>query len=99
MSVSTGFETHAIHFTLRFVQGYRYLDRCGECMVRLENNLAEGWIPHESTRTSGTLRNDTLGMIAQFNSDALSVQQMEFMSFEHFRAQVCRMYETLWPVL
>ena len=29
---TTGFELQSVQFSVRFIQGYRYLDRCGECL-------------------------------------------------------------------
>jgi hypothetical protein len=96
MSGQTGFETHAIHATVRFIKGYRYLDHCGEALIKLENILAEGWIPLESSPKGGNLKNDKLGMSVLFNADSLTVQQTEFISYEHYRDQTCKIYDTLW---
>lgn len=82
-------------FTVRFVQGYRFLDRCGEALVRLEDTLDEGWIPGETVPTGGQLRNFTLGMGAKFHSESLTVVQTEFLSFEHFQDQTSRIFEVL----
>ncbi len=92
-------EVHRLNLTIRFIQGYRYLDRCGETLIRLERALSEGWIPVESTPANGSIKNDQLGMTASFNSGSLAVQQSEFISFEHFRDQACTIYDILWPVL
>ena len=43
------FDTTEFRASVRFVQGYRYLDRCGEALIKLENSLHEGWIPTEPT--------------------------------------------------
>jgi hypothetical protein len=84
--------------TIRFVQGYRYLDRCGEAIVRLEKVLDKHWIPAEPRPTGGAMRNAKLGMLATFSADNLQVQQEEFISYEHFRDQTCKVYETLMNV-
>lgn len=86
----------AISSNIRFVQGYRYLDRCGEAVIRLEDGLDKGWIPAETAPSGGTLRNFTLGMVAQFNAESMTVRQSEFISFEHFRDQTCKIYDVLW---
>jgi hypothetical protein len=99
MAATTGLETHQLQTTIRFIQGYRYLDRCGETLIRLENSLADGWIPVETTPASGAIKNDLLGMVATFNSSGMTVLQQEFVSFEHFRDQTCKLYETLWRTL
>src|SRR5215213_5985905 len=96
---ASGLEPHQLVATIRFIQGYRYLDRCGETLIRLEQTLAEGWIPTETTPASGTMKNDLLGMVVGFNSGSMTVQQSEFLSFEHFRDQTCKVYETLWRTL
>jgi hypothetical protein len=88
--------TTALVATIRFDQGYRYLDRCGEALVRLDDILDEGWIPTETTPSRGALRNYRLGMSAQFHSELMTVHQSEFISFEHFRDQACKIYEILW---
>jgi hypothetical protein len=99
MAATTGLEIHQLQTTIRFVQGYRFLDRCGETLIRLEQTLAEGWIPVETTPASGAIKNDLLGMVATFNSSGMTVLQREFVSFEHFRDQACKLYETLWRTL
>jgi len=82
--------------TVRFVQGYRYLDRCGEALIRLENTADEGWIPGQATATGGRLQNWRLGMRAEFDSERVTVHQTEYISFEHFQDQTCKIYEILW---
>ena len=82
-------------FTVRFDQGYRFLDRCGNALIRLENILDAGWIQGEIAPTGGQLRNFTLGMGAKFNSESLTVAQSEFLSFEHFLDQTCKIYDIL----
>jgi hypothetical protein len=96
MPGSSSFNIHEIQATIRFIQGYRYLDRCGEALVKLENTLAEGWIPSEPSPRSGSLKNDQLGMTVTFNSEAMTVHQGEFISFEHFLDQTCKVFDTLW---
>jgi hypothetical protein len=81
--------------TLRFVQGYRFLDLCGEALINLERSLREGWIPGEVAPKGGNVRNDTLGMKSVFNSEFVTVQQDEFVSFEVFRDQACKLVDVL----
>jgi hypothetical protein len=99
MSAPTGFEFQSVQLSLRFIRGYRYLDRCGECLVRLEDVLEDGWIPSEASPTSGTMRNEPLGMGLIFNSEGMNVRQSEYMAFEEFADQACKIYETVWRVL
>ncbi len=82
--------------TLRFVQGYHCLDRCGAALIRLENTTDEGWIPGDITASRGHLHNWRLGMRAQFNSERMTVHQTEYISFDHFQDQTCKIYEVLW---
>ena len=98
MPVNSPFKVHEIQASVRFIQGYRYLDKCGEALVRIEDTLGEGWIPTETTPKAGSLKNDQLGMVVTFNSEAMTVQQGEFISFEDFLDQTCKIYEILWPL-
>lgn len=98
MQATSSFEVHGIYASLRFIQGYRYLDRCGEALIKLENVLEEGWITAETSPKSGNLKNDGLGMTATFNSEVMTVAQTEFISFEHFFDQTCKVYDTLWQL-
>ncbi len=82
-------------FTIRFVQGYHFLDKCGEALVRLENTLDEGWIPGKIAPTGGQLHNYSLGMGATFDSALMTVSQTEFLSFEHFHDQTCKTFDVL----
>lgn len=92
------FQVREIRATIRFVQGYRYLDRCGAAMVELENGLAEGWIPTEPSPKSGSLKNETLGMTAAFQSELMTVAQSEYISFDHFTEQACKIFDVLWQM-
>jgi hypothetical protein len=99
MSAPTGFELQSVQLSLRFIQGYRYLDRCGECLIRLEESLDEGWIPVETSPTSGSIKHEPLGMGVNFNSEGMNVRQSEYLLFESFKDQSCKAYETLWRAL
>jgi len=99
MSAPTDFELHSVQLSLRFIQGYRYLDRCGECLVRLEDVLEPGWIPVETSPTSGSMKNEPLGMTVNFNSEGMNVRQFEYLEFQSFSDQSCKIYETLWRAL
>ncbi|HTU93569.1 MAG TPA: hypothetical protein VMF69_26045 [Gemmataceae bacterium] len=96
MAGSSPFQVHRILATIRFIQGYRYLDRCGEALVKLENVLTEGWLPTEPSPKAGGMKNDQLGMTASFNSEGMTTSQAEFISFEHFIDQTCKVFDTLW---
>jgi hypothetical protein len=91
----TEFQPSKFLCSVRFVQGYRFLDRCGEAIIRLEDELDEGWVPGETKPTGGRLHNFTLGMVATFDSASLNVVQEEFLSFDHFLDQTGRIYDVL----
>lgn len=63
-----------IVFEARYNQGYRYLDRCGETMIELENK-AKGWIAGEAVPISGQMANDAENMFFTFNSSKLDISQ------------------------
>ncbi len=89
------FQVHQIASTVRFIQGYRFLDKCGEAMVLLEGALDEGWIPRETTPKAGVMVNHQLGMNLEVNSSRMSVSQDEFIDFSYFRDQVCKIYDVI----
>ena len=80
----------------KFEQGFRYLDRCGEAMVRLLKILHTDWTAGEITPTGGVLRNFALGMSAKFNAESVTVEQDDVIDFETFTDQTCKIYEVLW---
>jgi hypothetical protein len=82
--------------TIRFVKGYRYLDKTGEALLRLEDLLDKGWVTGEVSPNGGNLVNYRLGMAMQFNSSLMNVQQAEYLSFDDFRDQACRAFQVLW---
>jgi len=91
----SGIEQAQFVFTVRFLQGYRYLDRCGEALIALEETLDNGWIPEEIAPSGGSLQNFTLGMAARFNSEFLTVVQSEFLSFSNYSDQTCKLFDVL----
>jgi hypothetical protein len=92
---TTGFELHRIASSLRFIQGYRFLDRCGEAIIKLEEVLDEGWIPGETNPGGGVLVNHVLGMTARFDSGSVTVGQSEFFDFDYFQDQACKIFDVL----
>ncbi|MDB5312087.1 MAG: hypothetical protein JWO38_6289 [Gemmataceae bacterium] len=89
------FDLHEHRLTVRFVQGYRYLDRCGEALINLERVLLPEWLPADIAPQGGGLRNDTLGMAAGFNTEAVSVNQSRVVAFEQYRDQACKIVDVL----
>ena len=82
MNELRGFQPANVVASVRFVQGYRYLDRCGEILIRLENELGEGWIPAEPSPQRGILRNYELGMELVFSSESMTIKQEELIVAE-----------------
>jgi hypothetical protein len=91
----TEFDPTQFNLAVRFDQGYRFLDKCGEAVIRLENTLDPGWIPGELKPTGGSLRNYTLGLGTTFDTNSLSVIQTEYLSFENFLDQSCKIFQTI----
>lgn len=85
----------AYSFTLRLIQGYRYLDRCGEALCRIEKTMDDGWIVGDVAPKGGAIRNYKLGMAAQFGPDRISVTQKEFLSPDHFINEVAKLVAIL----
>ena len=96
MSQEKRLDVVRVSSTVRFVQGYRYLDRCGEALVRLEDTTDEGWIPGQPTPSGSQMHNWRLGMRLQFGSESMTLHQTEYISFEHFQDEACKIYEILW---
>jgi hypothetical protein len=82
-------------FSVRFDQGHRYLDKCGEAIIRLEDSLQEGWLPGQTNPDGANLFHFALGMQATFNAYWLTVTQGDFLAFEPFLDQSCKIYDVL----
>ena len=95
--MSNKIRVNYLRATIRFVKGYRYLDRCGEAMVRIED-LDEHWVPGEVAPTKCVMNNFKLGLKLTAQSEFMQVEQTEFISPHHFQDQTCRIYETLWKL-
>lgn len=90
-----GFEPFSVVMTVRFVQGYRYIDRCGEALIKLEKALGELWIPDEISPSGGSFRNDALSMNAQFDSEHLTVTKTDVVDLDEFHDPTCKIFEIL----
>ncbi len=75
---------HGYTTTVRYARGYRYLDRCGEVLLRLEEVMHPSWAVVEAAPKGGTLRSDLLGMLLTFDSNSLTATQMEYVDRETF---------------
>ncbi|MFN0056253.1 MAG: hypothetical protein ACKV0T_29250, partial [Planctomycetales bacterium] len=96
--MSPPLEIARVVFSVRWVRGYRYLDRCGEALVRLEERLDNAWIVSETAPSGGSIRNDVLEMQAVFNSASLTVQQEGFSDFGTFCHETHLIYDILRTV-
>jgi hypothetical protein len=74
-------------FELRFAHGHRYLDRCGETLLEIENRLPE-WFPQEISPSRGALVNLSKDMVFSFNSYKLDASQDNPKETKDFRQQV-----------
>jgi len=63
-------------FEVRYKQGYRYLDRCGEMMIEIENKL-ENWNAREATITGCQMENRSEKMFFTCSSVKLDLAQYE----------------------
>ncbi|MFH0732148.1 MAG: hypothetical protein V2A72_04400 [Candidatus Omnitrophota bacterium] len=63
-----------IVFEAKYKQGYRYLDRCGETMIEVENKL-KNWNAKEANISSGQMQNISENMIFNFSSLKLDLNQ------------------------
>lgn len=78
---------HKIIFELRYAQGHRYLDRCGETFVEIENR-APGWIPQEVSPSRGALVHLDKEILFSFNSYKLDAAQDHPKDTKEFREQI-----------
>jgi len=67
-------------FEARYERGYRYLDRCGDAMVVLEEGLPtvsknKLWLPEETVPTGARMKCPELDMILVFDSGRLCLDQ------------------------
>jgi hypothetical protein len=67
-TATTAFSESRLSLTIRFDQGYRYLDKCGETMIRLEDSLPEGWLPGPIDPNGALIQNFAMGLHVRFNS-------------------------------
>ena len=96
MATSIQPEISDLVVTLRLVRGYRFLDRCGEALIKLEKVLDKGWLPLEATPKGGAMRHYANGLTLVFDSSQITVQQEEFIHFEQFFDQASKAWETIW---
>jgi len=61
-------------FEAKYKQGYRYLDRCGETLIEIEN-LDEGWTASEVSPTRGKMLNESKNLLLNFNSEKMDIVQ------------------------
>lgn len=72
-----------IVFEVKYKQGYRYLDRCGETMIEIENKLP-GWIAGEAIPTGGKMRNEGENMTFNFDSLKFDIAKQNAKDLQNF---------------
>jgi len=93
--MSDNFSFVSAQLTIRLVQGYRFLDKCGEAMIQLESRLGENWLPGELAPTAGNIKNETIGIHIRFNAENITVSQTDFLDHAIFHSTACAAVETL----
>lgn len=61
-------------FEARYKQGYRYLDRCGETLIDIENSI-DGWKANEISSARGKMLNESKNLVLNFNSEKMDIVQ------------------------
>ena len=74
-------------FELRYARGHRYLDRCGETLIEIEEKLP-GWVPQEISPSRGSLINLEKDIQFNFSSYKLDASQNNPKTTVDFRDQV-----------
>lgn len=63
----------SLHFKLRYDLGYRYLDKCGELMLKLEQEF--GYVPTETVPIGGKLEIPEEQIFVELDSTELRIRQ------------------------
>jgi len=71
-----------IVFEARYFQGYRYLDRCGEVMIEIENQL-KGWLAKDVSPVVGRMVYPKENMVFNFSSLKLDLAQYQVKDFKY----------------
>ena len=83
-----------IVFELRYAAGYRYLDRCGETLIEIEERLP-GWIPQEIKPSGGQLVNLDKDISFSFDSYRLNASQENPKKTDDFQEQVASLTDII----
>jgi hypothetical protein len=67
------FQEQAI-LEIRYLKGYRYLDRCGETLIEIEEKLPN-WVPSEISPTRGVLVDMDNNLTLSFDCAAFNIKQ------------------------
>lgn len=74
-------------FEVRYAKGHRYLDRCGETLIEIEEEFPE-WIPQEISPSKGSLVHLARNINLNFNSYKLDASQEDPKSTSELIEQV-----------
>ncbi len=81
-----------IVFELRYAAGHRYLDRCGETLLEIEEKLPD-WVTQEISPSRGSLVNLAKNIVFNFNSYKIDAGQDDPKATTDFREQVAPLTE------
>jgi hypothetical protein len=70
-----------VAFEARFNDGYRYLDRCGECLVQIQHH-DRAWVVQGVNPQAGHLKNDARSALLTISPGALILQRLN-MPIQH----------------
>lgn len=87
-----------VMFELRYAHGYRYLDRCGETILEIEQR-APGWIPREISPSGGGLVNLEKDIVFTFSSYKLDAGQDDPVDSRDFREQIGLLSDMVCKIL
>lgn len=73
---SSNWQPLSLHLKVKYEQGYRYLDRCGEFMTRAENEF--GFLCEDATPTGAKMEQPEDGINLQVDANVLVMQQQLF---------------------
>jgi hypothetical protein len=85
-------------FELRYAKGHRYLDRCGETLIEIEEKLP-GWVPQEISPSRGSLINLDKDISFTFSSYKLDASQNNPKATVDFREQLAPVVDIICKCL
>lgn len=93
------FHPREMVLTTRMSKGYRYLDKCGEVLLNLEEALGDGWLPADPAAQSGNLKHLVRGIEVSFDTRAISLRMREGVDATEAIELYARTYEIVCGLL